>query len=97
MPGTGNATYVLGPLAVAALLGTLLLLVRWAFARGSSLVGPSRPEYGLLQPVAVVRSAAELQSIGTALTAAGIRFTVTSVSDSTANVGLAEFEAYAAG
>jgi hypothetical protein len=77
VPGSGNAAYVLGPLVVAALLGTLLLIVRWAFARGSSLVTPSKPEYGLLVSVATTRTAAELKPVRTALTSAGIRFTMT--------------------
>ncbi|MGH8823471.1 MAG: hypothetical protein ACRDVN_03220, partial [Jiangellaceae bacterium] len=57
VPGTGSATYVLGPLWVAVLLGALLLVVRWAFGRGQSVVDPPRPQYGLLQPVAAALAA----------------------------------------
>ena len=61
VPGTGSATYVLGPLWVAVLLGALVLVIRWATGRGGSVVRPPRQQYGLLQPIAVARVAADLE------------------------------------
>ncbi len=54
----GNSySYIVGPLIAFAGLGILVLLLRWAFSRGGSVVAaPARPgtpqEYGLLIPVA---------------------------------------------
>ena len=67
VPGTGSATYVLGPLLIAALLGVLLLVVRWAFGRGPAATGRPRPEYGLLQPVAAARTTDQLEPVRLAL------------------------------
>ncbi len=56
--GVGNSySYIFGPIMAFAGLGILVLLLRWTFSRGGSLVAaPARPgapeEYGLLVPVA---------------------------------------------
>lgn len=81
VPGTGSATYVLGPLLIAALLGVLLLVVRWAFGRGPAAAGRPRPEYGLLQPVAAARTTDQLEPVRLALDSAGIRCTVSRATD----------------
>lgn len=61
-------------------VGLLVLLLRWTFARGSSVVAaPPRPgepdDYGLLVPVAAPRSATEVDVVRRRLAAAGIRST----------------------
>jgi len=81
VPGTGSATYVLGPLWVAALLGALLLVVRWAVGRGQSVVRPPRPQYGLLLPIAAALAVVDLEPALRALRAAGIRCTVADAGD----------------
>ncbi len=56
MPNWGSYSYFGGPLVALALLGVLALILRWAFARGSSVVArPPRQgapdDYGMLVAV----------------------------------------------
>jgi hypothetical protein len=79
-PG-GGFSYLVGPTAALLVIGFLVLLLRWAFARGGSLVERpahrGRPdEYGLLVPVATVDSPALAESLSTQLERLGIRSTV---------------------
>src|SRR3954454_18028294 len=62
----GSYSFVYGPVVAFAMVGLLVLLLRWAFSRGSSLVAaPPRPgapdDYGLLVPVASPASFAEAE------------------------------------
>lgn len=64
-----------------AVLGLLILLLRWTFSRGHSLVArppsPGRPdEYGLLVPVADPPTFAEAELLAAKLRAAGLRATL---------------------
>lgn len=72
--------YLLGPLIAFAVVGVLILLSRWAFTPGSSLVGargPSRTrDFGLLVPVATVHGAPAADTLRRVLSAHGIRGTV---------------------
>jgi hypothetical protein len=57
MPSWGSYSYAYGPVVAFLAIGVLVLMLRWAFARGGSVVErPSRPgdpdEYGLLDAVA---------------------------------------------
>jgi len=81
VPGTGSATYVLGPLLVAAVVTVLLFVVRWVLGRGPSVADPLRAGYGLLHTVASARTADQLEPVRLALENAGIRCTVTRAPD----------------
>ena len=56
--GVGTSySYAIGPIMAFLFLGVLILILRWAFRRGASVVAaPPRPgsteEYGLLVPIA---------------------------------------------
>jgi hypothetical protein len=67
--------YVLGPLIVAALLGALILVARWALGNGKSLVDGGS-EYGLLKPIAEGGSIDDLSPIQDVLLGAGVRNTM---------------------
>ncbi len=76
---SGNSiTYFLGPLWVFLGVGVLVLILRWTYARGKSLVaapprlGPS-DQYGLLVPVASPSTYIEGEILRRELEAAGIR------------------------
>ncbi len=76
-----SASFLVGPLIAFAAVGVLVLLLRWAFASGSSVVS-KRPaqgrvdEYGLLVPVAAPPNYIEAEMIRRALEDAGIRATL---------------------
>lgn len=78
MPAWNAYSYVFGPLLAFGGLGLLILLLRWTFQRGHSLVAPlARPgnpdEYGLLTPVAEPSTYIEGEMQRRMLTDAGIR------------------------
>lgn len=79
---TGNSySYAIGPVLAFAGLGILILLLRWAFSRGHSVVAapPKRgtaEEYGLLIPVAHPGSYVEGEIVRRQLEEAGIRATL---------------------
>ncbi len=84
-PG-GGFSYLVGPTAAFVVVGLLALLLRWSFARGSSLVAPpaqpSTPDdYGLLVSVATVDDPAIAESLATQLERLGIRSTVVETSN----------------
>jgi len=67
-------------------LGVLILLLRWTYGTGKSLVArPPRTgtpeEYGLLVAVAAPADAAEAERLTALLTAAGLRYTLVSTSE----------------
>ena len=80
--------YLYGPLVAVAALGVILLLCRWVFstshrdertARRTAAAAVSasrRGDFGLLVPVASVRTAADAEMLRGVLQAAGIRCTV---------------------
>jgi hypothetical protein len=72
--------YFFGPLLVLAFVGVLVLLLRWAFSRGDSLVRradrPADPDrFGLLTDVQSAPSYAEARKTVEALTRARIKAT----------------------
>ncbi len=78
VPSWNAYSYVFGPLLAFAMLGVLVLLLRWTFRRGSSVVAaPARPgsaeEYGLLVSVAAPGSFAEGELLRRRLEDAGLR------------------------
>jgi hypothetical protein len=76
-----SASFLVGPLIAFAMVGVLVLLLRWAFARGASVV--ARPasqgrvdEYGLLVSVAAPQNYIEAEMVRRALEDAGIKATL---------------------
>ena len=83
----GNSySYVVGPILAFAGLGILILLLRWAFSRGHSVVAAppqrgSAEEYGLLIPVAQPGTYVEGEIVRRQLEDAGIRATLAQTLD----------------
>lgn len=80
--GIDNALFLLS-FAGFAVMGVLILLLRWAFSRGSSLVERPRrtgeeDEYGLLRVVATPTNFIEGEIIKRKLIEHGIKATLTS-------------------
>ena len=77
----GSYAFLFGPMVTLIVLLVLMLLLRWTFSRGGSLVRrPGRPgradEYGLLVPVASPRTVIEAEMLRRRLEDAGIRSTL---------------------
>lgn len=72
--------YLLGPVAALVAVGVLILASRWAFGASgrpsARLRDASPPDYGLLLPVATVRSREDAHMLRELLVEAGIRGTV---------------------
>lgn len=78
MPSWGSFSYAFGPIFAALLIGLFVVILRWAFRRGSSVIAaPPRPgttdEYGLLIPVASPSNYADGEIVRRRLEDAGIR------------------------
>lgn len=81
MGGLDGISFVAGPLVGLLVIGFLILILRWAFGRGGSLIsGPARrgppTDYGLLVEVAAPRTADDAELTARRLAAAGIQATV---------------------
>ncbi len=77
MPSWGSFSYAFGPIVAVAMLTLLVVILRWAFARGGSVVAaPPQPgtplDYGLLVPVAEPVSRADAQGMLDRLRVSGI-------------------------
>jgi hypothetical protein len=77
-----SASFLVGPLIAFAVVGVLVLLLRWTFASGKSVVSktpqPGRvDEYGLLVSVAAPPNYIEAEIVRRALEDAGIKATLT--------------------
>jgi hypothetical protein len=88
VPSWGSFSYAFGPLVAVAVLVLLVVILRWAFARGQSVVAaPPRAghpqDYGLLVAVAAPASRDEAELTATRLRTAGI---TASVADTTQGV-----------
>lgn len=86
MPTLGSYSYVFGPLVALGTIGLLVLLLRWAFSRGGSVVArPPRPghegEYGLLVSIASPSSYIEGEMARQRLASAGLRATLAQTVD----------------
>jgi hypothetical protein len=86
VPTWGSFSYTFGPLVAAAVLALLVLLLRWSFGRGHSVVAPPArtgppTEYGMLTPVAAPRDTREAGRAEQVLRAAGIPCTVAQTTD----------------
>ncbi len=82
----GSYSYAFGPVVAFCALGLLVVLLRWAFSRGHSLV-ERRPhagtegEYGLLVPVASPETFVEAEVIRRRLLDHNIRATLAPTTD----------------
>jgi hypothetical protein len=80
--GVGTSySYAIGPIMAFVFLGVLILLLRWAFRRGVSVVAaPPRKgttdDYGLLVPIATPPTYVEGEIMRRSLEDAGIRATL---------------------
>ena len=77
----GGYSYLFAPLVALGAVGVLVLLLRWAFGRGGSLVerrprAGAETDYGLLVPVAAPPTYAEAEIMRLRLEDAGLRATV---------------------
>jgi hypothetical protein len=87
VPSWGSYSYAYGPLVAFAVIGVMVLVLRWAFSgRKQSVVErPARrgtpDQYGLLDPVASPGSYIEAEVCRQRLEAAGIRATVAMTND----------------
>lgn len=86
MPSWNAFSYAFGPLVAAAMIGVLVLLLRWAFRRGASVVAaaprPGTPDdYGLLVAVASPPTYVEGEIVRRRLEDTGIRATLTTTLD----------------
>ena len=86
MPSWGSFSYAFGPLVAVGLIGLFVVILRWAFSRGSSVVAAaptpgSAHEYGLLVPVATPGTYIEGELLRRGLEDAGIRATLTTTLD----------------
>lgn len=77
MPSWGSFSYAFGPVVAIVVISVLVVILRWAFARGGSVVAaPARPgtplDYGLLVPVAEPTGRDEAAWMVTRLRQAGI-------------------------
>lgn len=83
----GNSySYVVGPMIAFVGLGLLVILLRWAFSRGGSLIpAPARKgtpdEYGLLVPIASPPNYIEGEMLRRRLEEARIRATLAQTVD----------------
>ena len=85
MPGT-SASFLFGPAVAFAVVGLLVLVLRWAFARGGSVVSRApragtEDTYGLLVPVARPATYVEGEIQRRTLEEAGIRATLAQTLD----------------
>ena len=79
--------FLVAPLVAFGALGVILLLCRWVFSPPKRAAAPRRAaprrgdDYGLLVPIATVRTAADAEMLGTVLRDAGFRCTVANDAD----------------
>lgn len=86
MPAWNAYSFVFGPLIAFGGLGLLILLLRWTFKRGTSVVAsPGKPgmpdEYGLLVPISTPANYIEGEIQRRALVDAGIRASLAQTND----------------
>ena len=84
MPIAHSYSFLVGPLVAAAALGLLVLICRWVFStshrdqRTAARLHKerSRGDYGLLVPIAAVRTRDDAEMLRSVLRAGGIRCTL---------------------
>ena len=78
MPAWNSFSFAFGPLVAVVLIGVFVVILRWAFSRGGSVVAAApRPgtseEYGLLVPVAAPATYVEGEILRRRLEDSGVR------------------------
>jgi len=78
VPAWNSFSYAFGPFVAVVLIGVFVLILRWAFSRGGSVVAAApRPgtseEYGLLVPVAAPATYVEGEVLRRRLEESGVR------------------------
>ena len=78
VPSWGSFSYAFGPLVAAGVITLFVVLLKWAFRRGNSLIAapatPGNPDdYGLLVPVASPATYIEGELLRRTLEEAGVR------------------------
>ena len=86
MPSWGSFSYAFGPLVAIGMIGLFVVILRWAFSRGSSVVAAAptpgtADEYGLLVAVATPGTYIEGEVMRRTLEDAGVRATLTQTLD----------------
>lgn len=86
MPAWNSFSYFFGPLVAFSGLGIMVIILRWAFARGSSVVerpakSGSPDEYGMLVPVASPGNYIEGEVLRRSLVDAGLRASLAQTND----------------
>jgi len=86
VPSWNAFSFLFGPLTALIGIGLLVLILRWAFARGGSVVAsagtPGADDaYGLLVPIATPHDMAEGEALGRRLAANGVRANLVSTLD----------------
>lgn len=86
MPGLNSYSYIFGPVMAFLVLGAFILILRWAFRRGTSVVAaPARTgsshEYGMLVAVAAPGDYVRGELLRRTLEDAGIRANLASTLD----------------
>ena len=85
MPISNSYSFLVGPLVAVVALGLIVLLCRWVFSTSTrdartaaqAKRASTRQDYGLLVPIATVRTVDDGQMLRSVLGEAGIRCTVT--------------------
>ena len=85
MPITNSYSFLVGPLMAAVALGVIILLCRWVFSTSTrdarsaaeAQKARTRGDYGLLVPIATVRTHDDGEMLRDLLRDAGIRCSVT--------------------
>lgn len=86
VPSWGSYSYAFGPVMAVVVLVALVIILRWAFSRGQSVVAPpAQPgpetEYGMLVSIAEPRTEEEAGVLQASLRRAGIRCSVARTTD----------------
>jgi hypothetical protein len=86
VPAWNAFSYVFGPLAAFGAIGVLILVLKWAFGRRSSVVAAApkigrQEEYGLLVPVASPTNYIDGELLRRRLEDAGIRANLAQTAD----------------
>jgi hypothetical protein len=86
VPAWSTYSYLFGPLVALAIMALIVVLLRWAFGRGQSLVaGEPRPgtasDYGLMVPVAGANDYVRAEMQRQMLLAAGVKANLVRTTD----------------
>ncbi len=86
MPAWSTYSYLFGPLVAAGIMALIVLLLKWAFARGQSLVADEptpggSQDYGLMVPVATAEDYIRAEMQKQMLIAHGVKVNLVRTTD----------------